>query len=248
MKHCDAEQLAGYALGDVDELSQEDEQHLAGCEQCRAEVQELKDVLAAFPVSAVDEMVMPRAEVWDRVLVELHEDVTVPASRRPEPDQDQGGESQVTSLTSARQRKRSHRWLLRSLAAAVVGVLIGVVGTVTVTETTQQAHVLARTALQPLPGKSGTGSAEMVKINDRPFLRITVAGLGAGAGYHELWLINTDGKKMVSLGVLTGGNTETFALPAGLSPSYRIVDISLEPENGNPQHSGDSLTRGTLPI
>ena len=52
---------------------------------------------------------------------------------------------------------------------------------------------------------------------------------------------------MVALGFLTAGTEGDFVVPAGLLGSgYRTVDISLEPDDGNPAHSGVSLARGTL--
>jgi anti-sigma-K factor RskA len=53
---------------------------------------------------------------------------------------------------------------------------------------------------------------------------------------------------MVSLGVLDPRAGGTFQIPAGATTQgYRIVDISLEPDDGNPEHSHDSIIRGTLP-
>ena len=51
---------------------------------------------------------------------------------------------------------------------------------------------------------------------------------------------------MVPLGVLRPG-TQTFELPAGLDlGEYPIVDVSVEPLDGDPTHSGISVARGEL--
>ena len=62
-----------------------------------------------------------------------------------------------------------------------------------------------------------------------------------------MWLINVDGTRMVALGVLAAGDAGEFPVPRGLlDEGYRIVDISVEPEDGDPTHSGVSLARGEL--
>jgi hypothetical protein len=51
--------------------------------------------------------------------------------------------------------------------------------------------------------------------------------------------------KLVSLGPLRPDGV--YDLPAGLEPEqFPIVDVSLEPIDGDPTHSGDSLLRGQL--
>jgi hypothetical protein len=52
---------------------------------------------------------------------------------------------------------------------------------------------------------------------------------------------------MVSIGVL---DAETGVFPISqdlLDQGYVVVDISREPFDEQPEHSGDSLARGTLP-
>ena len=62
-----------------------------------------------------------------------------------------------------------------------------------------------------------------------------------------MWLINVDGSRMVALGVLASGDEGEFEVPTGLiEEGYRIVDISVEPDDGDPTHSGVSLARGEL--
>jgi hypothetical protein len=66
----------------------------------------------------------------------------------------------------------------------------------------------------------------------------------------ELWLIHVgaDGSivDLVSLGVVDAAD-ETFTVPAGIDPAvYDYVDISVEPHDGNHDHSGRSILRGQL--
>ena len=65
--------------------------------------------------------------------------------------------------------------------------------------------------------------------------------------YLEVWLIQRDFSGMVSLGTVRPDGTYQF--PRGLRlADYPIVDVSTEPYDGDPTHSGSSLLRGDLPI
>lgn len=132
-------------------------------------------------------------------------------------------------------------------AAAVAAVSVG--GVLWYQSAGQDdAVVVARTTLQPLPDKSGDGTAELIRENGAEALRVDARAEGVRSGYEELWLINTDGKRMISLGVLPPSGQATYPVPAtsvGLD-GYTIVDISLEPFDGNVEHSKDSLLRGSL--
>lgn len=85
--------------------------------------------------------------------------------------------------------------------------------------------------------------------NSQLFLDVSATQLPTDAtGFHEVWLINIDGKRMVSVGLLDPSGQGSFEIPATLwQKGYRIVDISQESDDGNPVHSGESLVRGTLP-
>jgi anti-sigma-K factor RskA len=64
--------------------------------------------------------------------------------------------------------------------------------------------------------------------------------------YYEVWLIDEAVQDMVPVGVARSG-TVTFELPTGLDLGrFPIVDVSVEPLDGNPTHSGVSVARGVL--
>ena len=70
-----------------------------------------------------------------------------------------------------------------------------------------------------------------------------------GDGFEELRLFNTDGRRMISLGVVPPDGRASFPLPqssGGSLDGYSVVDISWEPLDGNAAHSSNSLLRGTL--
>ena len=67
----------------------------------------------------------------------------------------------------------------------------------------------------------------------------------------ELWLISLDADgapaDVVSLGVVDAGQPGRHSLPAGLDPEVHfVVDISIEPRDGDELHSGRSILRGAL--
>ncbi len=72
-----------------------------------------------------------------------------------------------------------------------------------------------------------------------------------GEGFFEAWLIDPATGAMVSLGPVPtaapGQVTAELPVPRGLDVSaYDLVDVSAEPLDGDPTHSGVSLVRGTL--
>ncbi|MFI6676136.1 anti-sigma factor [Kribbella sp. NPDC050470] len=133
--------------------------------------------------------------------------------------------------------------------AALLGLGVGVAGTLVLTDREDTpTKVEAMIRLEPLTGRVGGGTADLVQSSAGNQLKVDASGLDATSGFYQVWLINADGKRMVSLGILNPRTGGTFQIPAGLtSQGYQIVDVSLEPRDGNPEHSHDSIIRGTLP-
>ncbi len=67
-------------------------------------------------------------------------------------------------------------------------------------------------------------------------------------GHFEVWLIRSGSStQMVSLGILPAGDVAHFTVPSTLlADGYTLVDVSDEPDDGEPAHSGDSVLRGDL--
>jgi hypothetical protein len=98
-------------------------------------------------------------------------------------------------------------------------------------------QVAASTALSALPGQTGHGTAELLRTPNDPELRVSVDGPQPADRYREVWLINSDGQRMYSLGVLPESGAGTYPLPTLLSngmDGFTIVDVSIEPYDGNP--------------
>ena len=130
-------------------------------------------------------------------------------------------------------------WVLGAAAAAAV-----VVGVLLVNVDDDEPEVVASTDLELL-GDAGSGRAELVEEDGVYRLRVDTAGLDAGDGFLEVWVIDPDISQLVSLGPLRPDGL--YDLPPGLDPQdFPIVDVSVEPLDGDPTHSGDSLLRGQL--
>nr|WP_275889305.1 anti-sigma factor [Nakamurella flavida] len=164
-----------------------------------------------------------------------------------------GGTPPTDIAAAGAARSRRRRWM-PLLAAAVIGVVAGggVVALVGRDSTDSGPDVLASTQLTPVPGgqlgdEAGKdfGVAEVVFANGTQWVKVSGASLPPTSDSYEVWLIGQD-KKMVSLGALHDG-AGTFTIPAGIDyTQFPVVDISAEPPDGVPTHSGDSLVRGTL--
>ena len=68
---------------------------------------------------------------------------------------------------------------------------------------------------------------------------------GLPSATYQVWLYNS----VIDAASLTQVSGTTLSLDLKLPSNashYRYVDISLEPNDGNPNHSGDSVLRVTL--
>lgn len=144
-------------------------------------------------------------------------------------------------------RRRS--WFTRPLAlvaaAAAVVVAAGVVGSLAIDRERDTSTILASAGLELLGDRdTGEGEAELVDDDGQMRLRVETTDLDAGDdGFLEVWVIDPDVTRLVSLGPLRSDGL--YDLPAGLDPEqYPIVDVSVEPLDGDPTHSGDSVLRG----
>ncbi|WP_407317699.1 anti-sigma factor [Isoptericola halotolerans] len=240
VQHVDPEVLALVGLGEDGAASRDDHAHLTDCAVCRTEIDSLAQVAS---VARADDagLVAPPPEVWDRVRDELGL-----AQDDPQP-------APVVDL-AARRRRPSPLW---AAAAASVALVVGVGGGVVwersrapEAPTVVDPVAVAEARLEPLPDWPSSAGRAVVEEDPEGNLEVVVtvddAGAGAGAGYREVWLLAEDLSGMVSLGVLRG-SSGTFPVPAGLDlGTYSLIDVSEEPFDGDPTHSGDSVVRGGL--
>ncbi len=231
--------------------------HVAGCARCADEVAALRDVAGLLREPA--DLVQPPPEVWEQVVAEI--DRTPRSPRAPSLTVLEGGPSEpgdpraVAAPRSApgsrRRRGVAPGWLV---AAAAAGVLVGGLGVRTLDRTEPDPApatvVLGETSLQTLDTRQALGAASAVRVAGHLDLDVETPAIDTGGGYLEVWLINRDLRRMVSVGVLRPGDgLQHFAIGQDLlDQGYVIVDISREGFDDKPQHSGDSVARGTLAL
>jgi anti-sigma-K factor RskA len=235
VQHCTPEQLALAALQEP--LPAEDSAHLETCEQCRAEVASLQravDLLAVPEFATTGAPVAPPPQVWAAIAAQTG------VSASPAPP---AAESVVVPF-----RRRRPRTLLLTAAAAVVGAVIGA-GAVAVLAggSDDDGTSIAAAELDPLENHDASGTARVVEQPDgTQVLEIKLEAPAPTDGYYEVWLLKPDVSGLVPVGVTQAG-TSVLEIPPGLDLSqYPVVDVSIEPLDGNPEHSGVSIARGVL--
>ena len=257
--HTDPDVLALHALGEH-ELNAADRQHLAACGRCRAEASSLRQVVGlargageadTHATAGREASTGPSPHVWSGIAAELK---LSPALREAPPQRtgpalgsSPPGRGERATGPAAR-RTRTRRVPSLAMAAALAMVIAAVATSIVVLRPQEDAQIQLAARLEPLLPAAGGGDAEIVGTGTPDAsLRLTVQDLPDTGGYHEVWLIDLETGQMVSLGVVPGDGPASFAVPPGLDLSrYDVVDISDEPLNGDPTHSGVSLLRGTL--
>ena len=260
MPHCTPEQLSLAALREP--LPETDRAHLDGCAECRAEVASLQrgvDALAVRELAAPEAPVPPPPSVWSGIAA------ATGVSAAPRPEVVAGSRRPLTAVPADRVRPvtpapRSERpaaagvvrpqWsrlLLAAAAALAVGVGIGA-GVVALGTGDDDGLAVAAAALDPLDDRGATGEARAVERPDGSrVLELDLSAADPDDGFYEVWLIDEAVEDMYPLGVVRGGGEVTLEVPPGVDlTEFPIVDVSLEPLDGDPRHSGVSVARGVL--
>lgn len=206
------------------------------------------------------ELETPPDSIWAAIETDLAADRGKPAdddADRETGAADEGGASiaPVVSLTSRRRPA-----FLAAAAAAVVVVVAGLVFTLVGDDTDAVEVASAELVHLEDPGFVDEGIGRFVEVTlveegEREVVRVDAADLPqAGADRDlEIWLIGvTDGEIQVvrSLGVVEDPDDPgAFVVPDDFNRTVYdavAVDVSVEPHDGDPDHSGMSLVRGPL--
>lgn len=263
MTHPDDDLLAALALGEPAPSGAAE--HTRTCPSCSEDLASLRDTMTALRDPAPVLVAAP-SSVWGAIEAEIdgesatatapapapaHAPAPVPAPA-PAPASVTGTDDDLARQRAARTTRGRRGFPLAWVAgAAAAGLVVGVVGTrFLAAEDTPIAPVtVASTRLDTLDTQQAKGTADVVRHDGRLDLAVsTTTSMDPDGGYLEVWLINKDLARMVSVGVLEPGQSDqSFAIPqALLDRGYVIVDISREGFDDAPQHSGDSIVRGTL--
>ena len=193
-------------------------------------------------------LVAPPPGLWDRIAAECAAEE--PASPTATGASTAASFDDGTGQSATVRRLRSPAWrILVGAAAAIVALAGGFLALSNGSDDDGQRIVakaeLSSDGLDTAPAGK-TGEAEVLEKGSNEIIKVDVGDLSAASGeYLEVWLIKADLSGLVSLGAIRADGT--YQLPDGLSLSdYPIVDVSTEPHDGNPDHSGLSLLRGEL--
>jgi hypothetical protein len=238
--HCTPEDLALAALGEP--LPADDATHLDACAECRAEVASLRrgvELLAVPEFAAPGAPVPPPPAVWASIAAATGVSA-VPRTEQAPPV----AAEPVADVVPLRPR-RPRPWLL-AVAAAVVGAAVGA-GAVAVLQGDDDGASVASAQLDPLENADASGSARVVERDDGTrVLEVDLRAPQLDDAYYEVWLLEPDVSGLVPLGTTQAGTT-VFEIPAGLDlGEFPVVDVSVEPLDGDPNHSGNSVVRGEL--
>ncbi|MDJ0376312.1 anti-sigma factor [Cryobacterium sp. PH31-L1] len=246
--------------------------HLAACAECAEEYLALRQVVQLGRAAGSDPLLMPPAGVWALIHVELglSDAVRTPPPFATTPDvtaaaaQPRASASPVAASLPVESTPEPlsapavapapvrslprRRWVPFAAAAGVIGLVGGIAFGVASTAGPPAERIVAEAALDALPGWAASGSARVEQAADGR--RSVVVDLDApaiqGSGSREVWLLKADASGLVSIGFLDG-STGRFAIPASVDlTQYPLVDVSAEPADGDPAHSGDSIVRGAL--
>lgn len=248
--HIDDDRLVDLALG---EGQSEEQAHVESCARCRDSLASLVRTIGVTREASDVVLVAPRPDLWAGIEAELDDDVlapTVTGESMPSPTV-WSQESTTPGVTAARaaRRRPALAWLA---AACVAGVLLGSAGTVVANRITTKdpapARIVASAELDTLDTGQWLGAAEVSERGDDVSLDVSVRGIVPADGYVEVWLINRDGTRLVSVGVLRDGASQgSFPISRRLlDEGYDVVDLSRELFDDKPQHSGNSIVRGSL--
>ena len=101
-------------------------------------------------------------------------------------------------------------------------------------------------------GAGSTATAHLLERDGHYEIELSDAALPTVADDDlELWLIEPDAEgkpvDVAPVSLINAAKPGVYAVPAGLDPSsHYVVDISIEPRDGDTAHSGQSILRGPL--
>jgi anti-sigma-K factor RskA len=213
------ELLGPYLLG---QLTAEEEhqlkRHLEGCPRCQDELEGIRQTHALLEELAANK---PPPELKGRVLAHAK------------------GEA------SARFGRGWKLWVPAAAALLIAGIL-GIALFAAIAGDSSSGLPLTATALAP--GASGELRGEKVGENLR--VKLAVEGLPElrKHEYYEMWYATEDGKR-ISCGTFRaqpeGWTTVNLTAPA-LAVSYPVIEVTREPDDGDPAASGKKILVGDL--
>lgn len=230
----DLHKLTGaYAVDALDDLERTRfEQHLADCEDCRAEVAELRETAALLADTVVQ---APPASLRESVLAGI-------SQVRPLPPEVPA----VTDLSSARSSHRRspvgrRAWVPFLVAAAlalVAGVGVSVVRPWADDDAPQRLTAAEQVLGAPDAeqvvldlGEMGSATVTRSRSHDRAVIETQDMAAAPTGKDYELWLMSPDGV-FTSAGLMPDAADQTLVLD-GSAADAAAVGITVEPDGGS---------------
>jgi anti-sigma-K factor RskA len=220
--------LAGYVLGALDPgEAAAFEQHLAGCDACRAEVAELQGL----------------PELLDRAAPPIE----VPPGLR----------ERTFAAVERAAAGSSRRGPLLRLAAVAAALLVALVGGVVVSQLGGGGRgQVIELALAAQPGRTGQATAELRQQGDGVAIDMEVSGLAPNppGSVYECWFVgpgdSLERPNRVSAGTFTVGADGRASLRMHSAADLRrfpVMGVTLETDGGRPERTGQKIL-GSAPI
>jgi hypothetical protein len=199
------------------------------------DLSDVEQLLRELDAADLD-LVAPPPDVWEGIDRQLRAD---------------GGE--VVALERSRPAPRV--WLMAAAAVVVALVATAVVVTVRGDDETEVVATAVLThdaeAFDPR-GDGASATARLLERDGRFEIQLADAELPTIPGDDlELWLIEPDASgnpvDVAPVSLIDTSTPGVYSVPPGLDPSsHYVVDISIEPRDGDAAHSGQSILRGAL--
>ena len=224
-EHVDLVGLVGSQLSNAEVAAAH--AHLQDCDECR---QELTEVVAGHALLSRSATTLAAGAPPRRARAVRAED-PLPSLPRP----------------SARRRARLPVLAAAAAAIALVAVLVGVFGPSDEERTTPPLAQERSATLEPVEG-DGSGTVSMTSRPGEPeHMVIKTSGLPVPetGQFYYAWLLDPATNKMLPLGQVWPDGSTSFDLDASLIAAYSAIDVSLEEDDGDPEHSPVSVLRAT---
>jgi Anti-sigma-K factor rskA len=111
------------------------------------------------------------------------------------------------------------------------------------------APVTIQAPLRPIQAPDhAAGGIEVTAAGDTRQLDVHTSGLPDPPPdhYYEVWVFNPATLKMLPMGILGPSGQGQYQIAAPIMAGYNAVDISLQTNNGDPNHSNTSVLRAYL--
>ncbi len=142
--------------------------------------------------------------------------------------------------------RRPRRLVLRPLVAVACALTLLAAGVVVGVLLDREPAPSEQLALRPVGDLDPAANGNVRVGDDRVTVRVSGLRPTSGDQFYELWLLGDD-QRLVGLGSFRVGEdgTATLRLPLPVDPgAFQFFDLSLEPADGDPGHSGVSVLRG----